>query len=235
MTATPLAWHEAMIECMACFDAEASVNWRPVVEEDGRLLVAQFMRWTDRADGAAGMVLAPAFTAVPGYLWQSADTLDILYTLATLIGQARGEGDDSLLPIYEDEEGDDWRLIALGLVTSEVNPERALTSTTFFLNDRMGNFYTRRFMGGNQGEPEVSFGNLPVGIPTGEAEKLAAAHPKFHPVHAGLSTVLHACLATEERCRELFGPNEYRAVAEALEMIGAILDTTHPMNPRRAN
>lgn len=233
----PAAWTDALSLAMERFDTEHRAFWRDAIESDVRLLLGIFIKIPPDDDGA-NLTLQQVFPELPGGLWAVFDSHTIIDSLTGCIAQTRIHGDEDLVPRSAD--GESYKLSALGIVTGETNQTKNLTSTTFYLVDRVGCYYTRRFMGGNQGEPECTRGHVDHTEPFEVAEAKAAADPNFHAAHSTLGNLLHACLATPQQLREDFGDNE--ELSGALELITQLrvllqpeLDPRHPLNPVRAN
>ncbi len=224
---TPQEWHECMYEVMERFDVEARDDWRPIIQDDqSRILLGLWLKW--KTPTKPHVMMTPEFVAMPTFLWQTVPPDDVIWSIADVIGKLRGDGDESLTPVNEG-----YTLTALGLLTEEHHRVENRDSTTLYLTDRLGNFYTRRFMGA--AKPEVTHGFIPAGD---DAQQKAAEHPDFTNNHGALSTLLNACLAPPEACRQTFGDNVFRQLKDLIltgNLAALMMDPAHPMHPSRAN
>ncbi len=218
----PQEWIDTLTDAMERFDVHAREQWRPVIEEDLPLVIGV---WIDEnRSNATGIMMDCQFDAVPIPVWQAMNSDQVLFGLADLVGRLRGDGDETLTPVC-----DGYLLVGFGLVVAEINRKQHLTSNTFYLHDRLGNFLTRRFMGGNQGQPVVEHGYVKPGPDVERVTAETDAHPAFTDMHAALSTLLHACLAPPEQCRETFGPNVYAEIIHAVDNLMELLNpAAHP-------
>ncbi len=227
---TPESWRYAVREIMASFDRERRDLWRPVLEQEQSLLLGLFLDIND-TDQSISLALQPVFHDLfTQDLWQRVRTGPVINTLAAVVGQSRGDGDEHLTP-----RCGDMMLSGLGVVLAECSPAKHLSSSSFYLYDRAGNFYVRRFMGGNQGEPQVLGGTINTELPDEDAYAQMQSESEFTGIHAALGALIHACLADPAECRRAYGENVFAELRDVIEKLRAQQDPTHPLNPQRAN
>ena len=129
-----------------------------------------------------------------------------------------------------------FALVGLGFITSERHVDFGLSSHTFYAHDRMGGYYTRRFMGDDSTPADTSHGEIPVELSEDEAWHVAQNAPHFYDNHILLSRLLFACLENQENCAAVFGADLYEhVIAELKKMAEVLANPGHPHHPARAN
>lgn len=209
-THMPDVWAACVEKSMERFDVETAALWRRILEADQRMLMGVFLAWDEAHFGE--VILCPLWHEMPASVWHDCPAEVVIDSLAIAVGRTRGQGEDGLVPTCT-EPG--FELAGLGLVTSEHHPKLLLTSNTFYLVDRAGGFFTRRFMGGNQGAPEVTRGYINPECTQEQYDEYTANHPDYHHMHDCLGRLMFACVGERSEAAELFG-KEYNALVESL-------------------
>ncbi len=227
---TPDSWRHAVREIMASFDIERRDLWRPMLEEGRNCILGLFVEIND-AEKTLALALQPVFDDLCEHdLWGQVRTTAVLNTLASIVGQSRGAGDEHLTPTCGD-----MMFSGIGVVLAERSVAGHLFSSSFYLYDRAGNYYIRRFMGGNQGEPQIVGGSIDIRISDEEACAQAEKEPHFHDIHAALGRLVHASLSDPAECRATYGENVFGELRDVIEKLRAQQDPTHPLHPHRVN
>ncbi len=215
---------------MESFDHEASAIWRPALEDEQSIILALFTD-INTEDDMLGLALVPVFQdLIRPEIWPKARTVSVLETLAHIVGQSRGAGEEKLTPTCEG-----MLLSGMGVVLAECSPSRHLSSSSFYLYDRVGNFYVRRFMGGNQGEPQVVGGSIDTTLTDEQAAEQALSEEHFTDLHTALARIVHASLVDPAECRQRYGENLFGELTHIIEKLRAQQDPTHPLHPSRTN
>lgn len=221
----PGYWFNCVEDAMKDFDVKNGEAWRK--GGNRRLMMGAF---SEISTGTIG--LCPAFPTLPPFVWDLFPSSLVLTSLAAAVGRARGQGDEAPVPVYP--QGGDFLLTGLGLITTERNEETQERSHSFYLVDRTGGFYTRRFMGELGGKAMTSRGWIDPEFTDEQACDAAEEHPCFHELHAALSAVLYTCLADPAVVGKMAENSLIAQVAEVMDAIQTA-STFHPTHPARWN